>query len=51
MSDKVSAFIPLRGSSFFILLSLAGGDWHRYLIIKESSELSNGRVELSSGTL
>jgi DNA-binding PadR family transcriptional regulator len=43
--------IPLPEPTFLILLSLAPGPLHGYAIMKDVQELSNQRVELSTGTL
>jgi DNA-binding PadR family transcriptional regulator len=43
--------LPLQEPTFFILLSLQGGEKHGYAILKEVSLLSGGRVNLSTGTL
>lgn len=43
--------LPLTEVSYFILLSLSPGPRHGYAIMKHVSELSQGRVELSTGTL
>jgi len=43
--------LPLREPTFFILLSLFPGPKHGYAIIKEVEILSDGRVNLSTGTL
>ncbi|MFO7538902.1 MAG: helix-turn-helix transcriptional regulator [Chloroflexota bacterium] len=43
--------IPLRESTFFIVLSLAPGPKHGYAILKEVEALSDGRLLLSTGTL
>ena len=42
---------PLREPTTFILLSLSPGPKHGYAIIKEVASLSEGRVNLSTGTL
>lgn len=42
---------PLTESTFFILLSLANGPQHGYVILKEVAALSEGRLQLSTGTL
>jgi DNA-binding PadR family transcriptional regulator len=42
---------PLQEPTFYILLALRGGEKHGYAILKEVSELSAGRVTLSTGTL
>jgi len=43
--------LPLTESTFFILLSLADEQKHGYSIMKDVSELSDGRIELGTGTL
>jgi DNA-binding PadR family transcriptional regulator len=43
--------LPLTESTFFILLALARGPRHGYAILKEVIDLSEGRVNLSTGTL
>ncbi len=43
--------LPLREPTFFILLSLASGEKHGYSILKETEELSDGKIRLSTGTL
>jgi DNA-binding PadR family transcriptional regulator len=43
--------LPLTETSYFILLSLSPGPRHGYAIMKHVSTLSQGRVELSTGTL
>jgi len=48
---KSDAALPLPEPTFFILLSLAPGPRHGYAIMKEVQELSDHRVELSTGTL
>jgi DNA-binding PadR family transcriptional regulator len=47
----INSFIPLQEPTFFILLSLRGGEKHGYAILKEVSALSEERVKLSTGTL
>ncbi len=44
-------YLPLQEPTFYILLSLRGGDKHGYAILKEVAELSESRVKLSTGTL
>ncbi len=48
---KTKTLLPLREPTFFILLSLAQGEKHGYAIIKESDQLSQGRIKLSTSTL
>jgi DNA-binding PadR family transcriptional regulator len=43
--------LPLTESTFFILLSLAPGPRHGYAILKDVQALSDGRLQLSTGTL
>jgi DNA-binding PadR family transcriptional regulator len=43
--------LPLQESTLYILLSLRGGEKHGYAILKEVNELSEGKVQLSTGTL
>ena len=43
--------LPLSESTFFIMLSLAGGPRHGYAILKEVEALSDSRLVLSTGTL
>ena len=47
----INSFIPLQEPTFFILLSLRGGEKHGYAILKEVAGLSEERVKLSTGTL
>jgi DNA-binding PadR family transcriptional regulator len=48
---KVGPQLPLREPTFFILLSLAPNPKHGYAILKEVEALSEGRVQLRTGTL
>jgi DNA-binding PadR family transcriptional regulator len=48
---KPDDFLPLQEPTFFILLSLHGGEKHGYAIAKDVTDLSGGRVLLSTGTL
>lgn len=43
--------LPLGEATFFILLSLMPTPRHGYSIMKTVAELSNGRLQLSTGTL
>ncbi len=43
--------LPLTEATFFILLSLASGQKHGYVIMKDVARLSDDRVALSTGTL
>ncbi|MBV7332299.1 PadR family transcriptional regulator [Chloroflexi bacterium TSY] len=47
----MSTNLPLTEATFFILLSLAPKPKHGYAIMKDVEILSQGRVELSTGTL
>ncbi|MCO5190926.1 MAG: helix-turn-helix transcriptional regulator [Anaerolineae bacterium] len=44
-------FAPLSESTYLILLTLAAGPQHGYAIMKSVADLSDGRVQLSTGTL
>ncbi len=44
-------FLPLSEATFLILLSLANGPKHGYLIMREVERLSAGKVIFSTGTL
>ena len=48
---NVQEQLPLTETTFFIILSLAPGPKHGYAIMKEVEALSDGRVQLSTGTL
>jgi DNA-binding PadR family transcriptional regulator len=55
-SDPVDAWLPLHGSTFYILLSLAQseggrGGKHGYAILQDVEALSEGQARLSTGTL
>jgi DNA-binding PadR family transcriptional regulator len=43
--------LPLTESTFFILVSLTSGPRHGYAILKDVQALSEGRLQLSTGTL
>jgi DNA-binding PadR family transcriptional regulator len=52
MTDKKpAAHLPLSPPMFHVLLSLAQGERHGYLIMKEVEERTAGEVRLSTGTL
>ena len=44
-------FLPLTPAAFHVLLSLADGPKHGYLILKSVEERTDGEVRLSTGTL
>jgi DNA-binding PadR family transcriptional regulator len=46
-----SPFLPLTPAAFHILLALADGPKHGYLILKDVEERTGGEVRLSTGTL
>ena len=50
-AEQVESNLPLTESTYFILLILANGPRHGYAIMKEAGQLSQGSVELSTGTL
>ena len=44
-------YLPLTPAAFHVLLALADGAKHGYLILKDVEERTNGTVRLSTGTL
>ena len=46
-----SPFLPLTPAAFHVLLALADGPKHGYLILKDVEERTSGEVRLSTGTL
>lgn len=48
---NINDHIPLQEATFFILLSLAQTPKHGYAILLDVAALSDGRLELSTGTL
>jgi DNA-binding PadR family transcriptional regulator len=48
---NINDHIPLQEATFFILLSLAQTPKHGYAILLDVTELSDGRLQLSTGTL
>jgi DNA-binding PadR family transcriptional regulator len=44
-------FLPLTPAAFHVLLALADGPKHGYLILKDVAERTAGEVRLSTGTL
>lgn len=48
---NVNNHLPLPEATFFILLSLARAPKHGYAILQEVAELSDDRLQLSTGTL
>ena len=44
-------FLPLTPAAFHVLLALADGPKHGYLILKDVEERTDGEVRLSTGTL
>jgi DNA-binding PadR family transcriptional regulator len=45
------SFLPLTPAMFHILLALADGEKHGYAILKEVARRTEGKVQLSAGTL
>jgi DNA-binding PadR family transcriptional regulator len=50
-NHSIDDLLPLREPTFYILLSLSSGEKHGYAILREVEAHSNGRVQLSTGTL
>lgn len=51
VQPEVEEQVPLREATFLIMLSLAGEPKHGYAIMQDVEALSEGRVQLSTGTL
>ena len=54
MSDRqidAESYLPLTAPVFHVLLALADEAKHGYAILKEVEECTDGKVQLSSGTL
>ena len=47
----ISPYLPLTPAAFHVLLALADGPKHGYLILKDIEERTHGAVRLSTGTL
>jgi DNA-binding PadR family transcriptional regulator len=48
---SLQSFLPLSESAFYILLSFSTGPKHGYAVMKEVKNLSQERLNLSTGTL
>jgi DNA-binding PadR family transcriptional regulator len=48
---NINERLPLQEATFFILLSLAQNPKHGYAILLDVAKLSDGRLQLSTGTL
>ena len=44
-------YLPLSPSVFHVLISLSAGERHGYLIMREVSDRTQGKVRMSTGTL
>ena len=51
LSDSQKQLLPLTPAVFFILLALADGEKHGYVIMQEVKVLSEGQVHMGPGTL
>ena len=52
MSDRSpESYLPLSEAMFHVLVTLADGDKHGYVILKDVAERTAGSVQLSTGTL
>ena len=47
----IESYLPLTPAMFHVLLSLADGEKHGYVISKEIARRTNNEVRLSAGTL
>jgi DNA-binding PadR family transcriptional regulator len=50
-NPDAEAYLPLTPPVFHVLIALADGEKHGYAILKEVEERTDGKVQLSSGTL
>jgi DNA-binding PadR family transcriptional regulator len=51
LKRDTAAYLPLTPAAFHVLLALADGPKHGYLIMKEVEDRTGGAVRLSTGTL
>ena len=50
-TKAIESYLPLTPAVFHVLLSLADGEKHGYVISKEIARRTNNEVRLSAGTL
>jgi len=50
-NKESESYLPLTPAMFHILLAMADGEKHGYAILKEVSRRTDGKVQLSAGTL
>ena len=50
-SGDASTFIPLKPSTYCVLLALADGELHGYAIMQAVTEMTSGREAILPGTL
>src|SRR5262245_23648181 len=50
-NPEAEAYLPLTPPVFHVLIALADGDKHGYAILKEVEERTEGKMQLSTGTL
>ena len=48
---EIKSFLPLTEATLFILMSLSQGPKHGYAILKDVQQISQGRINFSTGTL
>jgi len=48
---SIESYLPLTPALFYVLLALADGEKHGYVISKEIARRTNNAVKLSTGTL
>ena len=49
--QEMKSFLPLTEATLFILMSLSQGPKHGYAILKDVQQISQGRINFSTGTL
>jgi DNA-binding PadR family transcriptional regulator len=50
-TTEAEEYLPLTAPVFHVLVALADGSKHGYAILKEIADRTDGKVQLSSGTL
>lgn len=51
VESDISSFLPLKPTTFYILLALADEERHGYGIMKEIDRITSGSVKMGPGTL
>lgn len=51
VDSDISSFLPLKPTTFYILLALADEERHGYGMMKEIDRITKGTIKMSPGTL